>query len=82
MLRLIVDAAVHWMQIGLPLKTLKIVVYAEPLDRIDENPLLQDFNALKQKWMDTFAKKFHVSWLSILFNFGLVYSQYRYLKDT
>ena len=50
MLRLIVETAIHWMQIGLPLKILKIVVFSRDNKELDKNPLLAYYKELKQKW--------------------------------
>ncbi len=47
-LRLILEAAIHWMQIGLPLRILKIVAY--PKD-IDASPLVDYFGKLKRDWL-------------------------------
>ncbi|XP_065058675.1 uncharacterized protein LOC135686383 isoform X2 [Rhopilema esculentum] len=57
MLRLIVEAAVHWMKIGLPLKVLKIVVYDRNLGGVDKHPLLSYFRELKVKWDEIMAKE-------------------------
>ncbi len=51
MLRLIVEAAIHWMQIGLTLKVLKIVIFARDLNKINSHPLMSYFEALKEKWV-------------------------------
>eukprot|EP00794_Sanderia_malayensis_P007282 gene7282-8093_t len=56
MLRLIVEAAIHWMQIGLPLKILKIVIFAHDLTKIGKHPLLDYFDKLKQKWIKKMEK--------------------------
>ena len=57
MLRLIVEAAVHWMKIGLPLKVLKIVIYDRNLGGVDKHPLLSYFRDLKVKWGEIMAKE-------------------------
>ena len=54
MLRLMVETAIHWMRIGLPLKILKIVIFARYENEIEENPLLPYFKDLKDKWMRIF----------------------------
>ena len=55
MIRLIVEAAIHWMQIGLPLKCLKVVVYTRHPSQPDKSvlELVKYFNALKKKWNKT-----------------------------
>ena len=52
MLRSIVDAAIHWMQIGLPLKVLKIVIYSKDPERDIATPhlLIGCFQRLKTRW--------------------------------
>lgn len=50
MLRLIVETAIHWMRIGLPLKILKIVIFSRDNSKIDSNPLLHYFKELNLKW--------------------------------
>ena len=57
MLRLIVEAAVRWMKIGLPLKVLKIVIYDRNLGGVDKHPLLSYFRDLKVKWGEIMAKE-------------------------
>ena len=57
MLRLMVETAIHWMQIGLPLKILKIVIFARYENEIEENPLLLYFKDLKEKWVSIFEKE-------------------------
>jgi len=57
MLRLMVETAIHWMLIGLPLKVLKIVIFARYENEIEENPLLPYFKDLKEKWMSIFEKE-------------------------
>ena len=54
MLRLMVETAIHWMRIGLPLKILKIVIFARYENEIEENPLLPYFKDLKDKWTRIF----------------------------
>lgn len=55
MLRLIVEAAIHWMQIGLPIKELKIVLFQNKTESINEtNQILVDyFDSLKQQNLET-----------------------------
>ena len=57
MLRLMVETAIHWMRIGLPLKVLKIVIFARYENEIEENPLLPYFADLKRKWMKIFERE-------------------------
>ena len=52
MLRLIVETAIHWMRIGLPLKVLKIVVFSRDNRKVDQDPLLKYYRELKLKWAD------------------------------
>ena len=56
MLRLIVETAIHWMQIGLPLKVLKIVVFSRDTRKTDQDPLLKYYRELKHKWVDILKK--------------------------
>lgn len=57
MLRLIVEATIHWMQVGLPLKVLKIVVYTRHPDTPDDNvlQLTRYFEELKKKWRNVWT---------------------------
>lgn len=57
MLRLIVEATIHWMQVGLPLKVLKIVVYTRHSDTPDDNvlQLTRYFEELKKKWRNVWT---------------------------
>eukprot|EP00794_Sanderia_malayensis_P007284 gene7284-8097_t len=48
---LIVEAAIHWMQIGLPLRVLKIVAYTKDFKQIKGDNLLDNFQTLKKKWL-------------------------------
>ena len=57
MLKLIIETAIHWMEIGLPLKILKIVVFARNLNHIDQSPLLNYFRNLKGKWEERIKKE-------------------------
>ena len=57
MLKLIVETAIHWMQIGLLLKVLKIVIFARNLNHIDQNPLLSYFRNLNAKWVERMKKE-------------------------
>ena len=52
-----VETAIHWMRIGLPLKILKIVIFARYENEIEENPLLPYFKDLKDKWMGIFDRE-------------------------
>ena len=51
MLSLLVEAAIHWMEIGLLLQVLKIVIYQKDLKQVKDDPMLKAFASLKQKWM-------------------------------
>ena len=57
MLRLMVETAIHWMRVGLPLKLLKIVIFARYENEIEENPLLPYFKDLKEKWLGIFERE-------------------------
>ena len=57
MMRLIIETAIHWMQIGLPLKLLKIVVFARDLKKISKDPLLEYFANLKGKCIAKMEKE-------------------------
>ncbi|XP_064629100.1 uncharacterized protein LOC135488421 isoform X2 [Lineus longissimus] len=51
MLKAMVNAAGHWMQAGLPLECLKIVIYSpNPQNAKTDPTLLQQFEKLKKKW--------------------------------
>lgn len=50
MLRLIVETAIHWMRIGLPLKVLKIVIFSRNNSNLENDPMLKYFKELKSKW--------------------------------
>ena len=49
MLKLLVDAAVHWMKAGLPLRSLKIVIFSRNIDNISkaDQPVFDLFQELK-----------------------------------
>ena len=79
MLRLIVEAAIHWMQIGLPIKELKIVLFQNKTEAINEtNQILVDyFDSLKQQNLETtlqrvitFPANFSATLTLHLANFG------------
>eukprot|EP00795_Rhopilema_esculentum_P000775 gene776-10504_t len=50
-LSLIVEAAIHWMEIGLLLRVLKIVVYVKDMKQIQSDFLLKKFRLLKDQWL-------------------------------
>ena len=50
-LSLIVEAAIHWMEIGLLLRVLKIVVYVKDMKQVQGDVLLKKFRLLKDKWL-------------------------------
>ena len=56
-LSLLVEAAIHWMEIGLLLRLLKIVVYTKDLKQIKNDPMINCFAALKQTCLKEQAKK-------------------------
>ena len=49
MLKLLVNAAIHWMKAGLPLRSLKIVIFSRNIDKINkaDQPLFDLFQKLK-----------------------------------
>ena len=51
MLRLLVESAVKWMKTGLPLRSLKIVVYSPNPNKaaFSKNPVFQRFEKLKEE---------------------------------
>ena len=57
MLCLMVEAAIHWMQVGLPLKILKIVILARYESEISQHPLLSYFRDLKMQWSRIFMQE-------------------------
>ena len=54
MLKLIVDAAINWMQTGLPLRLLKIVIFARDANKPDQIviSIMDQFKKLKEKWLE------------------------------
>ena len=50
-LTLLVEAAIHWMEVGLLLQILKIVIYQKDMKQTKDDPMLKVFSALKQKWL-------------------------------
>ena len=50
MLRLLINAAIHWMKAGLPLRSLKIVIFSRNIDKINkgDQPLFDLFQKLKE----------------------------------
>ena len=59
MLQLIIDAAINWMQTGLPLKLLKIVLYTNKPNNPDKNIMrvVQCFVHLKNKWLSKWKEE-------------------------
>ena len=59
MLRLIVDAAVRWMEAGLPLRLLKIVVFSRKPQTPDAavKRIVESFGQLRTKWMEKWKEK-------------------------
>ena len=60
MLRFIVESAIHWMQIGLPLRLLKVVIFSRtPNDekRTSSDPLCSYFQEIKDKWLKKLEKE-------------------------
>ena len=59
MLTLIVDAAVRWMEAGLPLKLLKIVLFARDPKSPGANVArtMQSFEQLRTKWTEKWKEK-------------------------
>ena len=53
MLRIITEAAIKWIEVGLPLKVLKVVVYSRnpTLTGKDTFELVEKFKDLKTNWM-------------------------------
>ena len=53
MLRIITEAAIKWIEVGLPLKVLKVVVYSRNPTLIDKDTfeLVEKFKNLKANWM-------------------------------
>ena len=53
MLRIITEAAIKWIEVGLPLKVLKVVVYSRnpTLTGKDTFELVENFKDLKTNWM-------------------------------
>ena len=53
MLRIITEAAIKWIEVGLPLKVLKVVVYSRnaTVTGKDAFELVQKFKDLKTNWM-------------------------------
>ncbi len=49
MLKLLMDAAIHWMKAGLPLRSLRIVIFSRNIDNISkaDQPLFDLFQKLK-----------------------------------
>ena len=49
MLKLLLNAAIHWMKAGLPLCSLKIVIFSRNIDKISkaDQPLFDLFQKLK-----------------------------------
>ena len=67
MLRLIVEASIHWMEIGLPMKELKIVLYQRDTKEISKvNKILVDLFKQMRKKTNELAMK-NVSCLEKLF---------------
>lgn len=54
MLRLIIDAAIHWIKAGLELKSLKIVLFSRHPEKPDKShePLFECFQKMKDKFGD------------------------------
>ena len=52
MLRLLMNAAVHWMKAGLALRSLKIVIFSRNIDKISkaDQPLFDLFQELKENY--------------------------------
>ncbi len=57
MLRLTAETAIHWMQIGLPLKMINIVIYTTNFIGINRDPMLHCFKNLKSKWITEWEEK-------------------------
>ena len=53
MMELLLDASIHWMQVGLPLKLLKVVLFTQNVNKLDAATLeLCTFFAVqKEKWL-------------------------------
>ena len=66
MLRLIVEAAIHWMQIGLPMKELKIVLYQNKTESINQtNQILLDyFESLKHQNLEATIQRVKIALIS------------------
>ena len=56
-LSLLVEAAIHWMEIGLLLRILKIVVYTKDLKQVKDDPMVKHFSSLKQNWLKKQARR-------------------------
>ena len=56
-LSLIVEAAIHWMEIGLFLELLKIVIYQKDVKQVKDDPLIKAFSTLKCNWLKEQAER-------------------------